>query len=375
MKTKRWPLVLLVVLSFPAIGQDAVELISAVMQKQSTLKMASYSLERIDTLLTGDVRRMRGNAYIKSDTSDRPFGFMFWAKRDDVASQVIYTGKVAYVTDDSNRTYVLMTRPDQITNVLNYAGGHVLMPDLMKLDTAKAINFSVTRDDQYHYLTVHYADLKEYDVIKRYKTVSIDRKTLLPMAIRKHQESLGKVQDLFYRITSLSLDDAASSYPFSEPEFLGHYSQQLASRSPNSRINTLIGKTASAFELRSLDGSIVSSSSYLGKVILLDFWEVWCGPCVASMPKVQQMQEKYSDEGLQVFGITHEEKQLDAAKRLIARKEILFPTLVGNASTKEFYGLTAIPLYVVIDRKGKIAFVSEGFTPEIGAEVRKAISR
>lgn len=373
---KLWsPYLLLLFLSLPAVGQEAEELISAVLQRQANLGKAAYTMERTDTLLTGDVRHMRGSVHVMADTSDQLFGFLFWGKRDDVASKVVYTGRVAYETDDSSLTYLLVSKPSQITDLLNHPGGHVLAPDLVRLDTTKASGFSVARDERFHYLTIHYPDLTDYDVRKRCKTVSIDRKTMLPMAVRKHQESLGKVQDLFYRVTSLDVDEAASAYPFAEPEFLSQYTQRVPTRNSPGRIDTLVGKTALAFELPSLDGSVIPSSASLGKVVLLDFWEVWCGPCVASMPQVQQMHENYGGQGLQVFGITHEQKQLDAARRLIERKGVSFPTLVGNASLKEFYGLAAIPLYVVIDQQGKIAFVSEGFSPEIEEQVIKAIGR
>ena len=372
---ERLSIVFLVLLfAFPSAAQDARRLISDVLKSQANVKTMSYTLERTDTLLTGDVRQMRGRARLQADTSDRLFGFQFWSRRDDVGSQVVYTGRVAYETDDSRRTYVLLTNPGQITDLLNHVGGHVVAPDLMRIDTSRAESFSVRQDDKYHYLTIHYADLIEYDVTKRSKTLSIDRTTMLPMAVRKHQESLGKVQDLFYRVDSLTVNEATDHYPFSEPDFLGQYSQQLPERRATRKAEALVGRAAPGFELYDLDGNVFSSDSLAGRVALLDFWEVWCGPCVASMPKVQQLYKKYRDKGLTVLGFTHEEKSREVAKLLIDRKGVSFPTLIGNASVREFYGLQAIPLYVVVDRQGKIAFISEGFSAEIEEEIRKALN-
>ena len=65
---------------------------------------------------------MRGSVHVLADTSDRLFGFLFWGKRDDVASQVVYTGRVAYETDDSSRTYLLISKPGQINRSAESSG-------------------------------------------------------------------------------------------------------------------------------------------------------------------------------------------------------------------------------------------------------------
>jgi thiol-disulfide isomerase/thioredoxin len=131
-----------------------------------------------------------------------------------------------------------------------------------------------------------------------------------------------------------------------------------------------VGKTAPVFTVASLEKDSISSANFLGKVTLLDFWEVWCGPCLASLPKVEQLAKKYASKGLQVYGITHETNQLDIARKVLQKRGISFRTLVGNDQLREAYKLEAIPLYVLINQQGNIVLVREGFTSDIEATIQ-----
>lgn len=307
----------LLTISTSLLAQDAHRLITAVIQKQATLKRITYTLDRTDTLVTGNVRHLSGRATIRPDRNDRLFGFWFRSKEDGQTGEVIYAGRVGYETDDLTQTYILLTDSTQIRNLLHHPGGRILMPDLIRLDTTKAIRFSLTEDTQAYYLTVYYADLKLYDVTNRYKTVRIDRTTLLPMRVRQHQETLGRVQDLSYEIEWLTFDESLADSTFQAPSLLRTYHQKLPVMGDRKPEPHLLGQPAPAFHLPLLQGDSVSSASFLGKVTLLDFWEVWCEPCLASMPKVRQLYQKYSNRGFQVYGLTHDVQQLDVARRLV----------------------------------------------------------
>ncbi len=71
----------------------------------------------------------------------------------------------------------------------------------------------------------------------------------------------------------------------------------------------VIGNKAPSFELKSVTGDTVKLSDMEGKVVLLDFWAVWCGPCRKSMPFFQELQDKYGKEGLEVIGVHVDDKQ------------------------------------------------------------------
>lgn len=222
---------------------------------------------------------------------------------------------------------------------------------------------------------MYYADIKPYDVANRYKTVQIDRTTLLPTSVREHQETLGKVQDLFYQVQSMTINNTPIDSLFHEPSFLLTYQQKLPSLSQSKPVLGLIGQPAPSFRLASLRGDSLASSAFSGKVVLLDFWEVWCGPCLVSMPKVEHLYHKYAAQGLLVYGITHEVGQLDAVRRLVAKRSIGFPTLIGTDQVRSAYQLTAIPLYVLIDRGSRIRYISEGFSERIEESIQQLLSQ
>jgi thiol-disulfide isomerase/thioredoxin len=114
------------------------------------------------------------------------------------------------------------------------------------------------------------------------------------------------------------------------------------------------------------NGKVLSSTDVTGKLILLDFWEVWCGPCIESMPKIQRLYETYKSKGLNVYGITHDMKQLQSAKLFVKNQEIQFPMLIGNDKSRQNYKFSGtVPLYILIDKNGKVALVSEGYPPNL----------
>ncbi len=132
-----------------------------------------------------------------------------------------------------------------------------------------------------------------------------------------------------------------------------------------------VGDAAPEFTLKSIAGEEVSLASLKGKVVLLDFWATWCGPCKAAMPEMQKIADDYKDKGVAVYGINVWEKKEDAAKKYIESKGFTYPTLLSGDDLAKQYGITGIPTLVVIGKDGKITKTEVGFG---GAEaLRKAI--
>src|SRR6266567_2066513 len=65
-----------------------------------------------------------------------------------------------------------------------------------------------------------------------------------------------------------------------------------------------IGATAPDWELSDADGKLQTLAQYRGKIVVLDFWATWCGPCAEVMPQMQKLHEKYKDKGVAVFGVS-----------------------------------------------------------------------
>ena len=128
-------------------------------------------------------------------------------------------------------------------------------------------------------------------------------------------------------------------------------------RSSGMQPDALIGKNAIDFKVKDLDGKELSLKQYLGKVVLLDFWAVWCGPCRAEMPNVKQVYEKYKDQHFEIIGISLDN---DRAKLIAYLKEqgATWPQFFdGNGwrnEVAEMYNVRAIPAMYLIDGEGVI---------------------
>lgn len=160
-------LILWVLNVIQVFSQNPKEIISKVFNAQQTLKTVSYTLVRTDTLVTGDIRTMTGSSKILIDKTDPVFGFKFGVQMNSDNSEMVYDGHIGYETNSKDKTYTLINNP---SNQLLYRGaGHLILTDMIKLDTSKALNFKTTQDSHFYYLTIIYPDIKEYSVVKRLK--------------------------------------------------------------------------------------------------------------------------------------------------------------------------------------------------------------
>jgi thiol-disulfide isomerase/thioredoxin len=124
----------------------------------------------------------------------------------------------------------------------------------------------------------------------------------------------------------------------------------------------LVSFASSAIEISSLAGSPVKTDAELnGKVVIVDFWASWCGPCRKSFPFLNQLQQKHQADGLVVLAVNEDEERSDAEaflKQYPANFAVLFDKEGQLASQ---YQIPGMPTTVVIDRNGKIRYSHSGF--------------
>jgi peroxiredoxin len=115
-------------------------------------------------------------------------------------------------------------------------------------------------------------------------------------------------------------------------------------------------KAAPAFTLKDADGKTVSLEDYKGKVVLLNFWATWCGPCKIEIPWFVDFEQKYKDKGFSVIGVSMDEDGWNAVKPFLAEEKVNYRILLGNDSVGTLYGgVDSLPTTFVIDRDGRIA--------------------
>src|ERR1700730_8761548 len=117
---------------------------------------------------------------------------------------------------------------------------------------------------------------------------------------------------------------------------------------------------APEFELEGLDGKALSLASQRGKVVLLNFWATWCGPCRAEIPDLIALQEKYAGK-LQIIGLTVDEDDAGVVKEAVVRTGINYPVAMASPEIRAKYGgIAALPTSFVLDTEGRVVQKHEG---------------
>lgn len=114
-------------------------------------------------------------------------------------------------------------------------------------------------------------------------------------------------------------------------------------------------KPAPDFALKDVNGATVRLSDYRGKVVLLNFWATWCGPCKIEIPWFIEFEQKHKDRGFAVLGISMDDGW-DVVRPFLTRMNVNYRTLLGDEMVAEMYGgVASLPTTFLIDREGRIA--------------------
>ena len=134
------------------------------------------------------------------------------------------------------------------------------------------------------------------------------------------------------------------------------------------------GQAAPPFKLRDLTGREVSLDQYRGKVVMLDFWATWCGPCRMTMPLLENLQKEYPNR-FTLLAINLQEPASEVRDYILKqnfRSEVL---LDEEGTVGETYGTESIPMQVVIDKNGIVRHIHVGFNSGTIAKLRSEIDK
>lgn len=136
-----------------------------------------------------------------------------------------------------------------------------------------------------------------------------------------------------------------------------------------------IGQTAPDFTLKNRQGKNLNLTEQRGKVMLVNFWASWCGPCRKEMPVLQNLQDKYADLGVEVWGINVEQEN-QAGKDFLADLDLSFSIFFDQKNKlSATYQVEAMPTTVIIDRDGVVRYVFRGYKNGYEKKYAKAIKK
>jgi cytochrome c biogenesis protein CcmG/thiol:disulfide interchange protein DsbE len=123
------------------------------------------------------------------------------------------------------------------------------------------------------------------------------------------------------------------------------------------------------FTLRTLDGQEITLFKLKGKVILLDFWATWCGPCRESIPHLIQLYNTYQKNGLEVIGMNMDRENISTVRHFVKSMDIPYPIAITPYQVERSYGVTGLPTTILIDKDGRIREKIAGYTSEIAKQM------
>jgi thiol-disulfide isomerase/thioredoxin len=336
----------------PSFAQTGADRLRTYRTTIAALNAADYEVQRIDTFGNGTVWNRTGHVVLQRNPKSKLLGVSFFAHRPDMGLSYYYNGNVGFDLDDKAKTFRVIKDPYDQT-ILGSPTGQLLVEELLAIDsTYQSVTYSPS--PQGGVLHLRYPDQPTADVLNHSTDLFLDGTTGLVRVVRTSMVRGGRTWITRKLLSKVRLNTAAQTQALQTPAFLAEYSPVVPVTVPV-EVPSLLGRAAPPFQLLSFTKTPIKLQDYRGKVVVLDFWETFCAPCIASMPNLQQLQDTYPGQVV-VMGVLLD-KSKDATTRavgILRRQQATYLQVVGTTAEEKAYHVTAFPHYVVIGKDGKV---------------------
>lgn len=332
-------------------------------ENADNIKVVQYDNHRIDSSLAQDVFwNNQGTALIERKKNDTVHGFSFYGKRNDVDKEYLYDNGTGFEISSEDKKYKI----EHPYAVIGSPGGQMTVRNIFKLDSIYESVKLIEEEDKYILKYTYHPDTV-YNVTDQNKVIELRKKDFFPTKITYRSKMLGKANMHQYNLSNIKINEEVETSISDIKSRISDYEViQIKESAPNAVLNQEFPK----IKLPNLNNKDQIVEVVNGKVILLDFWEVWCGPCIKSFPKVEELHQKYKDK-LQIVGIVTESEE--SAVKLVEKKRVTFLNLFGDKEIHQDYKVNSYPRYFLIDKNGIVQNEYFGFSNEIERDIKNMI--
>jgi len=334
-----------------------------------------------------------------------PFGrlAMDSSKSGKPTGKFAYDGKGAIIVDEASKTY-MQAGGDDWTMLLGQRAANLPQWHLEnRADMSGVPDGSMPKDVAFTIVGEETLDGQACDVVRRVRSMQLEgmqddsgkavpgpelrvtevvafaRQDGLPRRVQSRTEVKGDdsmpAMTTVATYTGVKADPALTDAAFATAVPDGYKKAESPAEDKGPEMKFKSGDAAPEFKLADFAGKEWTLASLKGKVVLLDFWATWCGPCKKAMPSIQKIHEDYQSKGVVVLGVNTWERVSDGAKKYMESKGFTYPCLEKGDDLATAYGMSGIPTLVVIGKDGKIVEIEVGFGPGGDTGLRTAIDK
>ncbi len=375
----------IILVSSNAFAQSAEDILAQVEQNNRNTTLISYKAEykSINPTVNDSIFNASGTVWLKKMPADSIFGAYFHIKGEEESEKFdyLYDGQNSYEIRHEDKKITIFNPHEHPNTPNNPAKARTALTPfqepLLDYELKTTIledhsNVFINENQSKWIITVAYPENQHGQEVT--KSLEVDKNTFLIHRINQKVKWRGTTFSTQITLSNYQQDNSSIADEIYLSKSYEEYSKEEFRRETTGSMNpyeNLIGKSAPAFTFTSFSGNEISLSQFKGKVVLLDFWESWCGYCIMAMPKLNKLQNRWKDT-LTIIGVVTENKQ--PVEKLIKTNGLIYPNIFANRDIIEAYNVSARPTYVLIDQAGKIITITTGNLDPIVSNIRQLVN-
>lgn len=363
--------------SFQSTDDDILNKTSKKLNSIKTLEYTAIDYMHQDITNTDNLDSAL--CYFDFTSKDSLVGAKFYSRSTVNGRQliVVYNGSQTFYSDDKEKRILYKNQPGikDVTSFAYFNNSIYLIRNILPQFVNDPVNKNIRLRDtvidnrecfRFQLSPNKYIDNGSVNLIKNSMKyyLAISKDDSLPVQFTKIFPTFQTEITTFSRLKfPVQKNDSIWNYENFPKDYLRMSEQEYYDKLRN-KVTQTTGRIAPDWELPKLNGGSVKLSDLNGNLVLLEFWFPGCGACLLAIPDINDIQQKYGNKGLNVFGIEFQQKGNKELTNYIKKHSIKYPTLYNGKGVSTAYGVTSGPTIILIGKDRKIIYVSSGFDKE-----------